>query len=119
MATKYSIIDHCDTLWRDLIILRDGGACVKCGTIHILQAHHLISRTYWSLRHEPDNGLCMCRNCHIFWIRQYPLDYARWLEREYPGLYDKLKLRKHQKPKHDYTLVRMFLEGEIKKLEGR
>lgn len=114
---KYNIREHCDRLWAELIKLIHGKKCAKCGTEFNIHSHHLISRTNWNLRFDVDNGLPMCEYHHIIWLKQYPIDYVRWLNKEYPGLLDKLELKRYEKARHDYTLLKIYLESEIKKFK--
>jgi len=54
--------------WRRAVLRRDGHRCqaIGCGATEQLVAHHLV---HWanvpSLRIELDNGITLCRACHI------------------------------------------------------
>ena len=117
----YSISKHCLELWKTLIKLRAGYVCEHCGSTHVMQGHHIISSTEWNLRFDEENGICLCRVCHIFWLKQYPIDYVKWLNEKWPGRLESLELRRHGKAKKtDYTLLKIYLEVEIRKLkEGK
>lgn len=114
---KYNPIKYCDDLWAEWVKLRDGRKCVVCTTEFELQSHHVISRTVWALRYEIDNGLTMCYYHHFVWLRRFPTDYNKWLNEKYPGLLDKLELKRSEKARHDYTLLRIYLEAEIAKFK--
>jgi len=113
------ITKDCDLLWSKLVKLRAGYVCEHCGSEKIMQGHHIISSTNWNLRFDEENGICLCRYCHIFWLKQFPTDYVKWLNEKWPGRVERLELRRNQKPKHDYTLLKIYLDAEIKKLEAK
>ncbi len=115
----YSISKHCLELWKTLIKLRTGYVCEResCQSTHVMQGHHIISSTNWNLRFDEENGICLCRYCHIIWLKQYPTDYVKWLNEKWPGRLERLELRRHVKTKHDYTLLKIYLEAEIHKFK--
>ena len=52
--------------WRSLVIKRDGGMCTKCPTDTTLEAHHILSfKTHKSKRFDINNGVTLCKSCHI------------------------------------------------------
>ena len=57
------LIAECDTLWSLLIRTRDKHKCRVCGSPGG-HSHHLYGRRYLSLRHDPRNGVTLCRDCH-------------------------------------------------------
>ena len=52
--------------WRLAVFERDGFKCQSCGTTDNLQAHHI---KHWkddiSNRYNVDNGITLCRKCHL------------------------------------------------------
>lgn len=52
--------------WRCAVLERDGYCCAECGDEGQLEAHHIIR---WAdspfLRVEPDNGITLCKACHV------------------------------------------------------
>ena len=51
-------------IWRAKVIRRDK-RCIICGSIKHRHAHHLNHATYYlDQRYNPDNGVCLCKNCH-------------------------------------------------------
>lgn len=55
--------------WRKSVFERDGFVCQGCGTKNNLQAHHII---HWQdckdkpeLRYYVENGITLCRKCHL------------------------------------------------------
>lgn len=54
-----------DAEWSRAVCGRAGWVCELCGTgLGGVQAHHLISRRHGKVRWEPQNGACLCVNCH-------------------------------------------------------
>lgn len=52
--------------WRKLVLNRDKGYCRLCHGQDRLEAHHIKRFTlYPDLRWEVDNGVTLCRNCHV------------------------------------------------------
>jgi len=52
-------------LWRARVIRRDV-KCVICDSLQNRQAHHINSFSYFEeLQYKEDNGVCLCRDCHI------------------------------------------------------
>lgn len=52
--------------WRFTVIARAAGKCQECGSEGRLDACHLIpKRKRPDLRFDPDNGIAMCRSCHM------------------------------------------------------
>ena len=110
-------LKECDQLWSKLIRKRAGGRCEKCGSTKIVQAHHIIPRTNYNLRHDPENGVALCKRDHLFWSHKDAIGFIEWLNKKHPGRYKKLRHKRDNKPKHDYTLVKIYLQTEINKLK--
>lgn len=70
----------CDALWARLIVARDV-KCQRCSGKDFLQAHHIVrrSRSSW-LRHNLNNGMTLCRNCHIWWHNAAEVEAVSWTE---------------------------------------
>lgn len=46
--------------------IREAGRCDVCNTENDLTAHHLWDKaTHPSLAYEVENGVCLCKSCHI------------------------------------------------------
>lgn len=53
------------TEWRKGVLERDGLKCKRCCTTHRLVAHHLDGwAKHPELRHDPQNGVTLCHDCH-------------------------------------------------------
>ena len=52
--------------WRKAVYKRDCYVCQNCGTKKDLQAHHIKPwQRYPDLRYEVENGITLCRKCHL------------------------------------------------------
>jgi len=62
-------------LWREAVFARDDFTCQKCSTRGgYLNAHHILSfATHPELRFDPDNGITLCRSCHLETMRRITL----------------------------------------------
>lgn len=59
--------------WRKEIYKRDGYTCQKCGKVgHGLHAHHIKNyKDNKDLRHDMNNGITLCKDCHGNFHKQY------------------------------------------------
>lgn len=62
-------------IWRELVFIRDNWTCQDCGLIGIyLNAHHIKTwNNYPELRFDVDNGLTLCKSCHLNLHKQIKL----------------------------------------------
>lgn len=53
--------------WRLWVFRRDAYTCIHCGKVGgSLEAHHIYPfKKYKSLRYEINNGITLCRKCHL------------------------------------------------------
>ena len=59
-----SLEKRCMELWGKLV--RRSGRCELCGDTSEIQAHHPFGRKgHWSIKFNPDLGVCLCMKCHI------------------------------------------------------
>lgn len=81
-------IDKLDILFADYI--RSRGYCERCGAVaregsgHGLQCAHVYSRKNMTLRWDPNNALCLCTGCHIYWMHKNPREFTHWFDLKYP-----------------------------------
>ena len=98
-------------------IVRSKGRCERCGsTTGQLQTAHIVGRSNHTLRFDLMNVLCLCANCHR-WGHTYPLDFAKWVEREYPNRVTYLEMNKNRMTKRtakDYKELCEMLKGLLK-----
>lgn len=58
--------------WAEKVKENDRYACVACGNTSNLHAHHLYAvASYPQLREEVNNGVTLCKRCHIHFHKQY------------------------------------------------
>lgn len=66
--TEYDIIrKSCEyKKWRRQVFERDSFTCTKCGKVgHKLNAHHIVTFKNEETRFNLDNGITLCKDCHI------------------------------------------------------
>lgn len=105
------LVKVCDDLWAKLVKKRARHVCEKCGKAKGLQSHHIIPRTNMALRHDPENGVCLCIAHHLYWAHKDAIEFTGWIETMRDM--DYLKLRRHQTFKGDYELVRLKLLQQL------
>ena len=100
----------CDAIFSKIIRLR--GKCEKCGSTSNLQTAHVIGRANKQVRFDPENCLCLCTKCHIFWAHREPIEFAEWVK-EYLGeaLYNALRFRALRTDKFDFESKYLELKG--------
>ena len=86
---KSNYMRRADQAFSRYIRARDG-ECVNCGSKDFLQAAHIISRSYKSIRVNPENCVALCRSCHVKFTHR-PLEWREWVEDVFPGRWDELK----------------------------
>ena len=104
----------CDDLWSQLI--KKNGVCERCGKDKYVQAHHIIPRTCYPLRHDIINGVALCRACHLYWAHKDALEFANWIK-HFRDL-DYLESRRHSQTKNDYEMTRIYLESVLSQNKG-
>ena len=82
--------------WSLAVKKRDGWCCVKCGSPHMLNSHHIFKRAYLNTRYDVDNGITLCQNCHTesvgFSAHKTIIKFREWLiARNGQSWYDELK----------------------------
>jgi len=72
---------------------RDGWKCQRCGEREgeQMQYAHVISRGARFIQYEPDNAVCLCRDCHYYFTMK-PGQWSVWLAAYRPGLHDRMAL---------------------------
>lgn len=84
-----------DKDWQLAVRLKDNYTCRKCGVYdEYIHTHHLATRgSTPSLKHDVDNGICLCNSCHAWvhnniaeaydlgLIKNRSIEYKRLLER--------------------------------------
>jgi len=117
---KQKAIDRADSLWSEIVKLRDNSTCQYCKLTHtkegkekVVQAHHIFSRTYKSTRWDTANGITLDKYCHKFIAHEKPelfrMFLINWMgEAEYLRLFAKSQIVKA----HDVAASEIALEIE-------
>jgi hypothetical protein len=64
-------------VWRAQVIRRDK-CCVICGNIKGRAAHHMHDgSSHPEVRFDPDNGVCLCAECHMQFHCNYKKSYRQ------------------------------------------
>ena len=77
--SRLALRKECDTRFAQAVKDRDGWKCVMCGSTHVVQAAHLISRRYHATRWLMANCVTLCRSCHLKGHMD-PLRFEDWCE---------------------------------------
>ena len=102
--TKIKRLDH---LWSKAVKKAAGNKCEYCGAITSLNAHHIYSRRFYSLRWDLVNGVSLCFKHHFGLAHQDPITFNEWLKSRRDLKY--LKKRKNQTFNKDYTAIELYL----------
>lgn len=106
-----------DDLCREVVFLRDGNRCRRCGREGRLDWAHVYSRRYQSLRHDPMNSLVLCRDCHMNFWHHRPAEAVLWLKSNVgEAAYASLVARAAKPTKVDPRLVKIHLQQEKARL---
>ena len=101
--------EQADKLFSQHIRNRDQ-RCQNCGTFDRLQCAHLISRSYKSIRTDEENAVALCSSCHTYFTHR-PLEWLEWIEVEFPGRYERLRVKALAYSSVDW-------KGEVGRLKG-
>lgn len=88
-------IKELDKLWSIKVKERDC-KCLKCGKKTDLQAAHIFPRTKINTRFDINNGITLCKRCHLYWAHKNPVEFTVWIEyklgeKKFNELYKKSK----------------------------
>uniref|UniRef100_A0A6M3XT22 Putative homing endonuclease n=1 Tax=viral metagenome TaxID=1070528 RepID=A0A6M3XT22_9ZZZZ len=110
------------SLIRELIVLRDGEKCLRCGKTERLQMSHIYPRgRYGRMALDPDNIKLLCFACHLCWYHKNPIEAKDWLDSVIPKKrLQRLKLMSLDSSPNrlDRKLLKIYLESEIKRLKA-
>lgn len=86
--TRRNWMKQADDAFSKFIRARDG-ACLSCGTTDYLQCAHIHSRSYKSIRTNPDNAIALCRGCHKRFTDR-PIEWRLFIDELQPGVWEDL-----------------------------
>ena len=98
-SSKTYITRKMDTEWSERIKLRADYKCEYCKRKDKpLNSHHIFSRSNKAVRHDMDNGICLCVGHHTFSSKfsahKTPAEVIEWIK-DYKGLewYERLRAK--------------------------
>ncbi len=71
---------------------RDGECQAEGEHAGNLQAAHIISRSYKSIRTNESNAVALCARHHLYYTH-HPLEWREWVEKKFPGRWDALTVK--------------------------
>ena len=113
---RKTLSNKLDKLCREVIKIRDGGVCQKCGKhFDKMDCSHVIPRGHKRFRWDLKNLKLLCSRDHLYWWHQNPLEAEEWFSNKFPARYNYL-MDERQKGTKRWTLQEM--EEHIEYLEG-
>lgn len=76
---------HLDNLWRQAIYNKARNRCEYCWKETHLNAHHIFSRSNYSVRWDLDNGVCLCALHHVLGTTSFhkaPAEMIEWIKKK-------------------------------------
>jgi len=102
-----------DALCREVVFIRDGGKCRKCGRSDgLMDWAHVYSRRYRVTRWHPLNSMVLCRGCHMRWHHSPPEMVEWWRKEVGPAAAHKLEMMKRAAKCGSLDLIKLNLEAE-------
>jgi hypothetical protein len=104
---------------------RDGYVCQKCGRSReqgwTMHAAHIMPVSWSGTCADPENMLTLCATCHSMGktsAHDDPVNFGRWFDEHYPGLYDKMrdkafKYSSNPYPKINWVELREELKDQL------
>ena len=77
-VSRKSLVRKLDAVVSKIVIKRDGGRCVVCGSRKQLGAGHIFSRSHYSTRWDLTNVFCQCWGCNYRHKVADPMVYYNW-----------------------------------------
>ena len=113
------IIKKLDTIWAQLIKLRAKERCEICSRKDTLNSHHIFSRSSKCVRHDLDNGACLCALHHClgnFSAHKSPIEFIETIKKKRgEKWYKDLRLRWNLSGRPDYKAIEIYLKSELEK----
>lgn len=111
-----------DKLCFEALLLRDSGQCQRCGSTRLetlVPSHCYGKKAYPQLRHNLDNLLLLCNDCHANWWHLNPVEAWNWFMTHFPGRWVSLEPLKNKLTKlsqEHYREANTGLKTEIRRL---
>jgi hypothetical protein len=80
---KINLTKKADKVWADSVKEKAGYRCEVCGKVEGLNSHHIFSRSNYTVRHDINNGICLCVAHHVFgnWsAHKSPVEFVEWIK---------------------------------------
>jgi len=113
-----------DDAWSKLVKLRAGMVCEYSGKTKYLQSHHVFSRSNYSTRWLPENGVCLNAGYHTlsskFSAHKTPIEFIWIKNKRGDKWFDNLRLKAHGIGKlhlFEKQILLQELNKEIRDLE--
>ena len=90
-SKRQRAINRCDKLWSGII--RSKGYCEASEVsecLGILQACHIGRRGDNAIRHDLENGLCLCVKHHYWFDKGDKWETTQWFDKKFPGRKERL-----------------------------
>ncbi len=114
-ASKTSLKNRCDDIWRDLIRKTYCEICGKSGGM--FYSHHIIGRKNKATRWDLRNGINLDFSCHVGTKESVHEDWPKfreWLLKNRPDDYEYLLIKKREEVK----LTIQFYQDTLRRLQG-
>lgn len=112
-------IDPLDRLFSLYIRTRSGWNCERCKKQFSkenrgsLQTSHFHGRRKQSVRFDPENCASLCFLCHRRFT-EHPLEHVEWFKKRLGKRFDALTIRANTIGKPDRSLIKIWLDNELK-----
>ncbi len=111
--------DYLDKLWRKAIRKIWNNRCALCGRDKesiALESHHIVKRSHnFILRHDLNNGICLCLECHS---NADILDVKNQIEDLVDSVY-LTEIQRNYKTIKDYLKDKNLIEKEYRDLKAK
>lgn len=104
---------RCDAMWRQIVRELAGGRCEVCG-LPGCDVHHMISRRNRYLRHSVQNGVLLCKGCHMKFHNSDSQECWEYLRLKRPHDYDFILKYKAEIFKGSLDETEFRLKGMLK-----
>ncbi len=121
-SPKKNFEKEVDALWSKAVKLRAGNKSELSGLTGCLHAHHLAGKPNYRLRYELLNGMALTAGEHKFVAHnsgRYESFRHRVMLMRGMDIFEKLYALKWDQCKTDLSMVKVYLQEEIKRLEKK